>query len=385
MQTLGPIWTEIDMDTIVENVQSIRRSLGSNVMIMGVVKANAYGHDAPEIAPLLIQNGVSYLGVARLAEGIELRKSNIKAPILILGLTIKEDMEALLAYNITSAVCDIGDVEFLSKLAVKNNKVAKVHVKVDTGLGRIGVSTENAMSFIRQIKDMKNIQIEGIFTHFAVADEQDKSFTEEQFGKFSSLLETIERAGIRIPLKHVANTATVLDLPHMSLDMVRLGVLLFGLYPSVEVQRTIEVKSALKFKSRIIYLKQVPTGRSISYGRTYTTTANTLVATLPVGYADGYSRLLSNSAAVVVKGKKAPVIGRVCMDQTMIDVTHIPGIEVGDEVTLWSGQEIYESAERMHTIVNEVVCMADKKRVPKLFIRNGRPYKVKSMLGEMLL
>jgi alanine racemase len=385
MQTLGPIWTEIDMDTIVENVQSIRRSLGSNVMIMGVVKANAYGHDAPEIAPLLIQNGVSYLGVARLAEGIELRKSNIKAPILILGLTIKEDMEALLAYNITSAVCDIGDVEFLSKLAVKNNKVAKVHVKVDTGFGRIGVSTENAMSFIRQIKDMKNIQIEGIFTHFAVADEQDKSFTEEQFGKFSSLLETIERAGIRIPLKHVANTATVLDLPHMSLDMVRLGVLLFGLYPSVEVQRTIEVKSALKFKSRIIYLKQVPTGRSISYGRTYTTTANTLVATLPVGYADGYSRLLSNSAAVVVKGKKAPVIGRVCMDQTMIDVTHIPGIEVGDEVTLWSGQEIYESAERMHTIVNEVVCMADKKRVPKLFIRNGRPYKVKSMLGEMLL
>jgi len=183
----------------------------------------------------------------------------------------------------------------------------------------------------------------------------------------------------------VANTATVLDLPHMSLDMVRIGILLFGLYPSTEVKRTIEVKSALKFKSRIIYLKQVPAGRSISYGRTYTTTADTLIATLPVGYADGYSRLLSNSAAVMVKGRKAPVIGRVCMDQTMIDVTHIPGIEVGDEVTLWGEQKIYESAERMHTIVNEVVCMADKKRVPKLFIRNGRPYKVKSMLGEILL
>lgn len=385
MQTLGPIWTEIDMDTIVENVSSIRCSLDNNVMIMGVVKANAYGHDAPEIAPLLLQNGVSYLGVARLAEGIELRKSNIKAPIFILGLTIKEDMEALLSYNITSAVCDIGDVEFLSKLAVKNNKVAKVHIKVDTGLGRIGVSTENALPFIRKVKDMRNIQIEGIFTHFAVADEDDKSYTEEQFEKFNSVLDALESSGIRIPLKHVANTATVLDLPHMSLDMVRIGILLFGLYPSTEVKRTIEVKSALKFKSRIIYLKQVPAGRSISYGRTYTTTADTLIATLPVGYADGYSRLLSNSAAVMVKGRKAPVIGRVCMDQTMIDVTHIPGIEVGDEVTLWGEQKIYESAERMHTIVNEVVCMADKKRVPKLFIRNGRPYKVKSMLGEILL
>jgi len=385
MQTLGPIWTEIDIDAIVENVRSIRCFLDSNVMIMGVLKANAYGHDAPEIAPLLIQNGVSYLGVARLAEAIELRKSNVGAPIFILGLTIKEDMEALLSYNITSAVCDIGDVVFLSKLAVKNNKIAKVHIKVDTGLGRIGVSTENVLPFIRKVKDMRNIQIEGIFTHFAVADEEDKSYTEEQFEKFNSVLETLESAGIRIPLKHVANTAAVLDLPHMSLDMVRIGILLFGLYPSTEVKKTIEVKSALKFKSRIIYLKQVPAGRSISYGRTYTTTADTLVATLPVGYADGYSRLLSNSAAVMVKGRKAPVIGRVCMDQTMIDVTHIPGIEVGDEVTLWGGQEIYESAERMHTIVNEVVCMADKKRVPKLFIRNGRPYKVKSMLGEILL
>ncbi len=385
MQTLGPIWIEIDMDAIVENVRSIRYSLDRKVMIMGVVKANAYGHDAPEVAPLLLQNGVSYLGVARLAEGIELRKSDIKAPIFILGLTGREDMEALLSYNIASAVCDIGDVDFLSKLAVKNNKVAKVHVKVDTGLGRIGVSTDNAITFIRRVQDMRNIQIEGIFTHFAVADKHDKSYTEKQFGEFSSLLETLERTGIRIPLKHVANTAAVLDLPHMSLDMVRLGILLFGLYPSAEVKKSIKVKSAMKFKSRIVYLKKVPAGKSISYGRTYTTTANTLVATLPVGYADGYSRLLSNNAEVMVKGKKAPVIGRVCMDQTMIDVTHIPGVELGEEVTLWGGKGIYESARRMHTIVNEVVCMADKKRVPKLFIKNGRPYKVKSMLGEMLL
>lgn len=385
MQSLGPIWTEIDMDTIAENVRSIRNSVNKSVAIMGVVKANAYGHDAAEVTPLLLQNGVSYLGVARLDEGIALRMSNITAPILVLGLSLRENMEALLLYDLSSAVCDIEDMEFLSQLAVKMNRVAKVHIKVDTGLGRIGISPENALAFIHKAQDMRNIQVEGIFTHFAIADEQDKSYTEEQFGKFTSLLVSLDHAGIRIPLKHAANTAALLDLPHMSLDMVRLGVLLFGLYPSAEVKRTIEVKTTLKFKSRIVYLKHVPAGRTISYGRTYTTTANTRVATLPVGYADGYSRLLSNNAEVIVKGRTAPVIGRVSMDQTMIDVTHIPGVEVGEEATLWGGQKIYESAERMHTIVNELVCMADKKRVPKLFIKNGEPFKIKSMLGEILL
>ncbi len=385
MQRLGPIWTEIDMDTIAANVKSIRNSVDKSVAIMGVVKANAYGHDATEVAPLLLQNGISYLGVARLDEGIALRMSNITAPIIVLGLSLKESLEALLSYDLSPTVCDIEDMEFLSKLAVKMNKVVKVHVKVDTGLGRIGVSPENALAFVRRVQDMKNIQIEGIFTHFAIADEQDKSYTEEQFRKFMFLLESINQAGIKIPLKHAANTAALLDLPHMSLDMVRLGVLPFGLYPSAEVKKSIEVKTALKFKSRIVHLKKVPAGRTISYGRTYSTTADTIVATLAVGYADGYSRLLSNNAEVVVKGKIAPVIGRICMDQTMIDITQIPGVEVGEEATLWGGQQIYESAERMHTIINELICMADRKRIPKLFIKNGRPFKIKSMLGEFLL
>ncbi len=385
MQRLGPIWTEIDMDTIAANVKSIRNSVDKNVAIMGVVKANAYGHDATEVAPLLLQNGISCLGVARLDEGIALRMSNVTAPIIVLGLSLTENLESLLSYDLSPTVCDIEDMEFLSKLAVKMNKVAKVHVKVDTGLGRIGVSPENALAFVRRVQDMKNIQIEGIFTHFAIADEKDKSYTEEQFRKFTVLLESIDQAGIKIPLKHAANTAALLDLPHMSLDMVRLGVLPFGLYPSAEVKRSIKVETALKFKSRIVHLNKVPAGRTISYGRTYTTTADTIIATLAVGYADGYSRLLSNNAEVIVKGKAAPVIGRVCMDQTMIDVTQIPGVEVGGEATLWGGQKIYESAERMHTIINELVCMADKKRVPKLFIKNGRPFKIKSMLGEILL
>lgn len=385
MHSLGPIWTEIDMDTIVANMKSIRNAINKSVAIMGVIKANAYGHDASEVAPLLLQNGVSYLGVARMAEGIALRMNNITAPIFILGLTLRENMEELLLYDLSSAVCNIEDMQFLSQLAIKMNKVAKVHVKVDTGLGRIGISPENTLAFIRRLQKMRNIQIEGIFTHFAIADEEDKSYTEEQFQKFMLLLESINQSGIKIPLKHVSNTAAVLDLPHMSLDMVRLGILLFGLYPSAQVKRTIEVKPTLQFKSRIVYIKHVQAGRTISYGRTYTTTADTIVATLPVGYADGYSRLLSNNANVIVKNRTAPVIGRICMDQTMIDITHIPGVEIGEEVTLWGGQQIYESAKRMQTIVNELVCMADKKRVPKLFIKNGRPFKIKSMLGETLL
>ena len=385
MQNLGPIWTEIDLDAIVSNIKAIRGALGGKVKIMGTVKANAYGHDASEVARVLLKNGVSYLAVARSDEGVELRRANIKAPILILGLTPKEQVEALLLHDLTPAVCDIEMVELLSQLATKMNKVAKVHIKVDTGMGRIGVLPEDTLNFVQRVQDMKNIQIEGIFTHFSVADEKDKGYTEEQFEKFTSVLNTLEKKGIKIPLKHAANSATILDLPHMCLDMVRPGIIIYGLYPSAEVKRVIKLKPALKLKTRIVYLKKLPAGRSISYGRTYTTTSETLVATLPVGYADGYSRLLSNNSEVLIGGSKAPVIGRVCMDQTMIDVTHIPGVAIGEEVTLWGNQGIEETAERIETIVNEVVCMVDKRRVPKLFIKDGKPYKIKSMLGERLL
>jgi len=385
MQNLGLIWTEIDLDAIVGNIKAIRKLVGDKVKIMGVVKANAYGHDALEVAPLLLQNGASCLAVARLDEGVELRKANIKAPILILGLTLKEEMPSLLLYDLTPTVCDMERVEFLSQLAIKKNKVAKVHIKVDTGLGRIGVLPENALDFVQRLQDMKNIQIEGIFTHFAVADEKDKSYTEEQFARFTTVLDALEKKGLKIPLKHTANSPAILALPHVYLDMVRPGLSIYGLYPSSEVKRVIKLKPALKLKTRIVYLKKLPAGESIGYGRTHTTTSETLVATLPVGYADGYPRLLSNNSEVSIRGSKSPVIGRIAMDQTMIDVTHIPGVEIGEEVTLWGNQTIEETATKVRTIVDEVLCMADKKRVPKLFIKDGKPYKIKSMLGERLL
>jgi len=385
MQNLGLIWTEIDLDAIVGNIKAIRKLVGEKVKIMGVVKANTYGHDALEVAPLLLQNGASFLAVARLDEGVELRKANIKAPILILGLTLKEEMPSLLLYDLTPTVCDMERVVFLSQLAIKENKVAKVHIKVDTGLGRIGVLLENALDFVQRVQGMKNIQIEGIFTHFAVADEKDKSYTEEQFAKFTAVLNALEKKGLKIPLKHTANSPAILDLPHVFLDMVRPGLSIYGLYPSSEIKRVIKLKPALKLKTKIVYLKRLPAGESIGYGRTYTTTFETLVATLPVGYADGYPRLLSNNSEVSIRGSKSPVIGRIAMDQTMVDVTHIPGVEIGEEVTLWGNQAIEETAGRVGTIVDEVLCMADKKRVPKLFMKDGKPYKIKSMLGERLL
>ena len=385
MQNLGPVWTEIDLDAIVSNIKAIRGLVGEKVRIMGVVKANAYGHDALEVAPLLLENGASCLAVARLDEGVELRKANIKAPIFILGLTLKEEVPTLLSYDLTPAVCDMERVEFLSQLAIKENKVAKVHIKVDTGLGRIGVLPENALDFVQRVQDMKNIQIEGIFTHFAVADEKDKSYTEEQFAKFTTLLNALAKKGVRIPLKHTANSAAILGLPHVYLDMVRPGRSIYGLYPSPEVKQVVKLKPALKLKTRIVYLKKLPAGRSIGYGRTHTTTSDTSVATLPVGYADGYLRLLSNNSEVLIRESKSPVIGLIAMDQTMIDVTHIPDVAIGEEVTLWGNQVIEETARRVRTVVDEVLCMADKKRIPKLFIKYGKPYKIKSMLGERLL
>ena len=385
MQHLGPIWTEIDLDAIADNIKAIRGLVGRKVKIMGVVKANAYGHDALEMAPLLLQNGAYFLAVARLDEGIELRQANIKAPILILGLTLKEELPSLLSYDLTPTVCNMEMVELLSKLTTKRKKIVKVHIKVDTGLGRIGVLPENAVDFVQRVQGMKNIQIEGIFTHFAVAYEKDKSYTEEQFAKFIAVLNALEEKGIRIPLKHTANSPAILDLPHVYLDMVRPGLGIYGFYSSSEVRRVIKLKPALKFKTKIVYLKRLPAGKSISYGRTYNTASETLVATLPVGYADGYPRLLSNNGEVSIRDSKSPVIGRIAMDQTMIDVTHIPDVKIGEEVTLWGNQAIEETARRVGTIVDEVLCMADKKRIPKLFIKDGKPYKIKSMSGERLL
>ena len=387
---LGLTWTEVNLDAIAQNVKNIKKLIGEKKELMAVVKGNAYGHDILEVSPVVLENGATRLAVARLEEAIFLRKAGITVPILVLGLPLKQQAEFLVSYDITPAVCEFEMIEKLSELAVQMNKRTKIHLKVDTGMGRIGIFPYDVLRFIKKIKALKNVEIEGIFTHFSVADEKDKVYTEEQFRKFIEILTILEKEGIKIPIKHVGNSAALLDLPHMWLDMVRPGIAIYGLYPSKEVKKTINLIPAQQFKTKIVFIKELPLGESISYGRTYITKRRMRVASLPVGYADGYNRLLSNQGEVLVRGQRVPIIGRVCMDQCMIDVTNLTQVEIGDEVVLWGrqGEEmitVEEIAQKIRTINYEIVHMPDKKRVPKLFIRDGKPWKIKTMLGERLL
>ncbi|OIP70820.1 alanine racemase, partial [Candidatus Atribacteria bacterium CG2_30_33_13] len=375
---LGLTWTEVNLDAIAQNVKNIKKLIGKKKELMAVVKGNAYGHDILEISSVVLENGATRLAVARLEEAIFLRKAGITVPILVLGLTLKPQAESLVSYDITPTVCEFEMIEKLSELAVQMNKMAKIHLKVDTGMGRIGIFPDDVLKFIKRIKTLKNVEIEGIFTHFSVADEKDKFYTEEQFRKFIEILTILEKEGIKIPIKHVGNSATLLDLPHMWLDMVRPGLAIYGLYPSKEVKKTINLIPAQQFKTKIVFIKELPRGESISYGRIYITKRRMRVASLPVGYADGYNRLLSNQGEVLVRGQRVPIIGRVCMDQCMIDVTNLTQVEIGDEVVLWGrqGEEmitVEEIAQKIRTINYEIVHLPDKKRVPKLFIKDGKP------------
>ena len=387
---LGLTWTEVNLDAIAQNVKNIKKLIGKKKELMAVVKGNAYGHDILEISSVVLENGATRLAVARLEEAIFLRKAGITVPILVLGLTLKPQAESLVSYDITPTVCEFEMIEKLSESAVQMNKMAKIHLKVDTGMGRIGIFPDDVLKFIKRIKALKKVEIEGIFTHFSVADEKDKFYTEEQFRKFIEILTILEKEGIKIPIKHVGNSATLLDLPHMWLDMVRPGLAIYGLYPSKEVKKTINLIPAQQFKTKIVFIKELPRGESISYGRTYITKRRMRVASLPVGYADGYNRLLSNQGEVLVRGQRVPIIGRVCMDQCMIDVTNLTQVEIGDEVVLWGRQgegmiTVEEIAQKIRTINYEIVHLPDKKRVPKLFIKDGKPWKIKTMLGERLL
>lgn len=387
MDNLGRVWLEIDLDAVTHNIKTIRRIAGKNSEIMAVVKANAYGHDAIEISQVVLESGATWLGVGALEEGIILRKAGIKAPILILGLTLEDGVDWLLFYDLIPTVCDLQTVKALSQAAVKYKKNARVHIKIDTGMRRLGIKSEEALDFIKRIKKMNNIEIEGLYTHFAAADEEDKSYTELQFAQYKRVVDKLEKEGFRVPLKHAANSAAILDLSYTHLEMVRPGITIYGLFPLPLAKRTTKLKPVAKFKTKIIFIKKVGAGESIGYGRAYTTTKETTVATLPVGYADGYPRLLSDRGEVLVRGRRAPIIGRICMDLCMIDVTNIPGVEVGDEVVLWGRQEgenisVEEIAEKTGTINYEIICTVDKPRVSKVFIKNGKPFKVKSLIED---
>lgn len=364
-----PTWAEIDLKAIEYNYRAIKKALAKHVKMMAVVKANAYGHGSIEVSRVLEKIGVNYLGVATIDEAVALRENGVKTPILVLGAAFPHEARVAAKYDITLTLCSR---ELLSAIIAENLNV-KVHIKVDTGMGRIGVWHEDAVEFVHMVKmETDKIEIEGIYTHFSVAA-RDNFFTQYQIDSFNNVVKRLEEGGINIPLKHAANSIATIDRKTSHLNLVRPGLIIYGVYPKRNFPRLIKLKPAFSLKSRISFLKDVPSGRSISYGRMYITQKPTKIATLPIGYADGYGRILSGKADVLVKGEYAPVVGRVTMDQIMLDVGHIRNVEVGDEVVLIGKQrrkeiKIEELSRHAGTIPYEVLTGVTW-RVPRVYIK----------------
>ncbi len=306
---------EIDLDNVIHNLKAIRKKIGKGIKVLAIVKADAYGHGAIEVSKMLVKNGVDMLGVAFPKEAIELRENNINIPILILNPILQEHIEYVLEYSLGITVCNLNVAKEVSKISKRNHYNTRVHVEVDTGMGGAGIRPDKALSFIKDLLLIENLTVEGIFTHFHSAEEEDKSFSHEQIKIFKDVLKKLEDEEIHIPLVHAANSAAVLDIPDSYFNMVRPGLILYGVFPSNYVSKSIKLKPVMSFKTRIINLKHLDPGSTIGYGRTFKILKPTNVATIPVGYKDGFSRYLSNLGKVLIDGKRASIIGRVCMDR----------------------------------------------------------------------
>lgn len=365
-------WVEVDLAALESNYRLIRRTLAPQTKIMAAVKANAYGHGMLEVSRRLVSYGVDYLGVACIDEALALRKGGIEAPLLDLGAFLKGDLEAIVRHDVTATVTDLRLARQLDDAARRLKKRIKVHIKVDTGMGRLGVWHKEADLFIRRVCALTHLKIEGLYTHFPSAD-SDEAFTKSQIAVFSALIDKLRLGGIEIPLRHSANSAAILAFEDSHFNLVRPGLALYGLRPEAKFPGRLVLKPVLAFKTRIAYLKEVARGRTISYGRTYTAKSPTTVATLPVGYGDGYNRLLSNKARVLIRGRLCRVVGVVCMDQTMVDVRPLrQQARIYDEVVLIGSQgarriRAEEIASLCRTIPYEVVCWISP-RVPRVYL-----------------
>ncbi len=388
---LRPTWVEIDLDAIYHNVKELSKLLHKGVGLLAVVKADAYGHGAPEVSKVALEGGAKYLGVAFLEEGIELRKAGIEAPILLMGYTPPHQMDLVLDYDLTPTVFSKDAARKFSHCAESRNMVLPVHVKVDTGMGRIGLLPWQAAGVIKDICQLPGVVVEGLMTHLASADEGETTYTEEQLVSFHQIIEQLEQEGIAPPLIHAANSAGTVRFPGSHFNLVRPGLSIYGYLPSPVLRELSRVylKPALHFKSRVVMVKTVPAGTYLSYGGTFCTSQESLIATVPVGYADGFSRFLSNRGWVLIGGKRAPVVGRVCMDYLLADVTGVAGVEEGEEVVIYGNQAresitAAEVAEDIGTIPYEVLC-AVSKRVPRWFYRHGKIVAYSDLLGKKVL
>ena len=376
------VYADIDLDAIYENVKNAKALLKKDTKMMAIVKADGYGHGAVEVARQ-IDELVDAYGVAILEEGIELRKAGFTKPILILGYTPKPLYPAMIRNDIATAVFTMEMAKEISDTAVAMHQKANIHIKLDTGMSRIGFSiTKESKETIEQIAKLPGIEIKGCFSHFARMDEKDKTKANEQFAKFTKMVNALEKDGVDLGIRHISNSAGIMEAPEVQMDMVRNGICLYGLYPSEEVQKErLPLKPAMELKAYVSYVKTLEPGVEIGYGGTYTTTKKTRVATIPVGYADGYSRCLSGKGSVLIHGKKAPILGRVCMDQFMVDVTDIDNVCVGDRVTLFGKDgdsciTIEEISAMAHSFNYEFVCDIGK-RIPRVYYRHGKVIETK--------
>lgn len=377
--TRRAVWAQIDLDAAAYNMRQIRKHVGPDVKIAAVVKANAYGHGSVELAKTFAENGADCFAVSSLDEAVELRRyAHIDKEIFILGHTDARRTEELLTYDIEPAVFNLKNAEFFSQEAQRLGKTLRVHIAVDTGMSRVGFQVnEFSVSEIKAIAALPNIEIRGMFTHFAVSDIKDKTFTREQYGHFRWMCKRMEEEGIHIALRHCCNSAAALELPEYYCDMVRPGIIMYGCEPSPDVDiKPYDLRPVMSLRCCIAHVKLIDAGATVSYGRHYTAPSRRKIATLPVGYADGYSRILSGKVDVLYHGHRVPQVGAICMDQCMIDVSGEANVHAGDEVVLFGRQgdsfiPIEEIAAVCGTINYEIMCNISR-RVPRVYMKNGK-------------
>jgi len=376
LDEVRPVWAEINLDNLAHNMREVKKSVKEGTLITAVVKANAYGHGSVYAARTFLKNGADRLAVATLAEAIELRNAGIDVPILILGYTPVSQYSSVIEHDITQTIYNLESARAFSQTAGKLNKTGYIHIKIDSGMGRIGfLPTDKSVNDILEISKLPNIMVEGIFTHFATADEKDKTYTYTQYERFMYVINKLEERGLSIPVKHVSNSAAIIDLPDFNLNMVRAGIMLYGYYPSDEVHKErVNLLPAMSLKARISHVKAVPADTGISYGQIFVTKRESKIATIPIGYADGFTRMLSSKGEAYIKGRIVPIVGRICMDQCMLDVTEIEDVKVGDEVILFGYEEgslnADDIAAKLNTISYEILCMVGR-RVPRVYVQDG--------------
>lgn len=363
------VWAEVSLEAIAYNVRQFRSFIGSECELMAVVKANGYGHGALETAYTMIANGTNWLAVALPEEGVRLRRGGITAPILVLGAVGADELDVCVTHDFAVNVFEPHIARLLSKAAVEQQKLAKVHIKVDTGMGRLGLLPQDFRELIDLLQHLPGLEIQGVFTHFARADEPSLEYTKWQFGRFQMVRQSLKENGISIPFVHAANTAATLFFPESHLDLVRVGLGLYGMYP--DQRRPLHLIPALSLKTRVAFVKRVPAGSAISYDSTYVTWKDTSIAVLPIGYADGLSRGLSNQGKVLLHGTYCPIVGRVTMDHTLVDVGDLP-VAIGDEVILIGSDGIREItadtwAKQLDTINYEITCMLSS-RIERVYL-----------------